>query len=971
MKRLITLLAALALCVGATANSAPYAFRHYATPDGLSSNTVRALLQDHRGLIWAGTSDGLDSFDGKETMHRAIPGENSSYVQALMEDASQNLWVGTDDAVYLFTGSGLAPVPGLGGIQVTDMAESPDGCIWIATYGSGLICYENGTPTPYLEGHAIEKLFADRDGLLWVADTEAPENLLLLSTGTRQFLDPGLTYLDCAPARVCAIDEDNNGNLWLGTWDNGLYRVDGHRKVHLALPPGEGLTHIHSVAHDSAWNVLVGSDDGLLYLAPLSGETHLYRNDRSNPSSLSNKFVYPIITDHEGGIWVGTYYGGINYVPPTLGQFLSTSLSQLAASSEDLIVSCFCEEPDGTLWIGSDNGGLFRYSPVSQSVSRLKLPEPWNRRLASYNIHALYRLGEDLWIGTYSENLLRLNLRTLSVREYGNAQGLDASSVYTLAQDADGQLWAGTTSGLCRYNPQTDRFVLEQAAEWTNACALAPDGSLWFATSRGGILKRSPQGLWESYTTQNSRLPTNYVNCLLATPSGVFAGTQRGLALLSEGRVSVLVKDLDIQSIAQDGRYLWLSSKASVIRYSTADGQMELFGANDGVLAALFTPNASLVTRDGRIYMGTADGFVSFYPGGIQRNAVPPSVILTRFHASGAGLFRNVLARESAEKIKIPWRYTDLYLSFAAPSYCAPEKVRYQYLLKGKDQGWIDLGNQNHLSLSKLSAGKYQLYVKASNNSGVWSQEALLASFQVREHPLRSNLALFLYTALALLLVWLLLRWLVSRAERKSRQQYARQLDTALTQVKEEERDDRVQMLSALADQLEAPVTGIGIQVKKLRGTLPSPEFSIIDKNQRMLRSIVGSLRQVKPEDAAPDAAPAEGPDAFMARLDRLIGENLSNPELSVGFLSQEMAISRSGLFAKVKDYTGETPNNLISQARLNAAANLLSQGKHSVGEICYMTGFSSPSYFSKVFAAQFGLSPHEWARKQASLEED
>ena len=108
-----------------------------------------------------------------------------------------------------------------------------------------------------------------------------------------------------------------------------------------------------------------------------------------------------------------------------------------------------------------------------------------------------------------------------------------------------------------------------------------------------------------------------------------------------------------------------------------------------------------------------------------------------------------------------------------------------------------------------------------------------------------------------------------------------------------------------------------------------------------------------------------------MARLDSLITENLANPDLSVAFLSQEMAISRSGLFAKVKEYTGETPNNLIAQARLNTAANLLVQGKHSVGEICYMTGFSSPSYFSKVFAAQFGMTPHEWAKTQAAFNEE
>ena len=142
--------------------------------------------------------------------------------------------------------------------------------------------------------------------------------------------------------------------------------------------------------------------------------------------------------------------------------------------------------------------------------------------------------------------------------------------------------------------------------------------------------------------------------------------------------------------------------------------------------------------------------------------------------------------------------------------------------------------------------------------------------------------------------------------------------------------------------------------------------LSVLEKNHRMLKGVAASLQQMKnalrrESDTAPEPTLEED---FLARLDRIIHDNLANPDLSVAFLAKEMAISRSGLFAKVKELCGETPNNLINQARLHAAAALLSEGRHTVGEICYMTGFSSPSYFSKSFAAQFGVTPHEWAGK-------
>ena len=71
MKRLITFVWLVLLCGTVQARTTPFAFRHYSTRDGLSSNSVRALLQDHRGLLWIGTSDGLDSFDGREEIGRA------------------------------------------------------------------------------------------------------------------------------------------------------------------------------------------------------------------------------------------------------------------------------------------------------------------------------------------------------------------------------------------------------------------------------------------------------------------------------------------------------------------------------------------------------------------------------------------------------------------------------------------------------------------------------------------------------------------------------------------------------------------------------------------------------------------------------------------------------------------------------------------------------------------------------------
>ena len=95
--------------------------------------------------------------------------------------------------------------------------------------------------------------------------------------------------------------------------------------------------------------------------------------------------------------------------------------------------------------------------------------------------------------------------------------------------------------------------------------------------------------------------------------------------------------------------------------------------------------------------------------------------------------------------------------------------------------------------------------------------------------------------------------------------------------------------------------------------------------------------------------------------INEIIEQNFSNSELSVDFLAEELCISRSGLFAKIKTLANVTPNELIQIVRLKKAAALLSENKYRINEICYMVGFNNPSYFAKCFQKQFGIKPGEF----------
>ena len=110
MKKAIVFLSLL-LAATAHAASGGYAFRQYSSREGLASNSVRAIIQDHMGLIWIGSSGGLDSFDGREIIHHPFPEGETVSVKCLLEDTAHTLWIGTDNTVYRYSGNSISRIP--------------------------------------------------------------------------------------------------------------------------------------------------------------------------------------------------------------------------------------------------------------------------------------------------------------------------------------------------------------------------------------------------------------------------------------------------------------------------------------------------------------------------------------------------------------------------------------------------------------------------------------------------------------------------------------------------------------------------------------------------------------------------------------------------------------------------------------------------------------------------------------------
>ncbi|WP_277466390.1 two-component regulator propeller domain-containing protein [Parabacteroides sp. PF5-6] len=880
----------LCLCFGVEA--VPFRFVHYDVSDGLSGNCVRSLAQDSRGFIWFGTDNGLNRFDGYAfKVFKTVAGDSttlgSNYIYALYEDRQETLWIGTETGIYTYlpekeeflffdkqTEEGVS-------IQsfITAISEDRRGHIWISTLRQGVFSYniEKDVLRQYLQSTDDQRfsltsdhicfLYVDAEDVVWAAPQQVGRKLNRLDINEERFYP----YTLNGPADVLnelavyGMAEDQSGHLWLGTWVGGICRLNKQTgAITPYLPPSSkgGAFHVHSLLMYDTDILLVGSDDGLHYFNTSTGEYTLMTATEFNDKSLSDKFIYPIHKDKEGGLWIGTYYGGVNYSPPPKGYIEGYAHSNYRNSVNGHIISRFCEDEKGNIWIGSDDGGL-SYLDVETETFTNYMPEPGKNSLSYHNIHALFLEDDKLWIGTYSGSLNVFDLKTRRFSVYpstSEANTLDNSSIYSIYKDSESRIWIGSMQGVMYYNRETDDFTRAKTTG-TTTMDIVDDGhrAVWFATGGRGVFRYDQRtGEWTQYrhdANDTRTLPSNVVNCVQTDASGrLWIGTDNGFCYYDREeqlftRVHLPPESASVSDIIADGDFLWLPTANGLIHFSTKDYTYRLFTQTDGLQGDQFTVKASLLARSGKMYLGTTNGFNVIDPQTISANAHIPPVHLTNLQIFNRDepIGPNSLLPRSIEymdEIRLSHKQNVFSIEYAALSFGSPEKNQYRYKLEGFDKEWNEVGNQRKATYTNLPAGQYLFRVVASNNDNVWNLQG--ATLQIRILPpfWKTVWAYLFYLLICLGIVGYLIYSQRKRAERKHRARMHQ-----LNVEKEKELyNAKINFFTLIAHEIRTPVTLIIGPLEKVMENakgLPADtqsDLKIIDRNSQRLLSLVNQL---------------------------------------------------------------------------------------------------------------------------------
>jgi PAS domain S-box-containing protein len=421
-----------------------------------------------------GHLDEFDRRTGKVTRRIPIPGapmgfgfyEDRFGVFWIFHDAPNALSVFDPKTNTLTNYSFHEPEPSATALTVVmAMTEDRNGNLWLATHGAGLlkfdrehrrfIRYRNDPSDPdSLPQNNVENLFADREGSVWVS---------LGTMGVAHFTTNPLPFkriphLDnsegVAEPFVGAIYEDRQGILWIGTIEalNSLDRKTGRYTSYRRTAGPAASTDVITICEDPAGNIWAGTyNHGLLRLDRRMGKFQTYRHNPADPYSLSNDVVTRLLVDHNGTLWAATN-DGLNHFDAATGRF-----TVYKPDPPNNIVDYLelVEDGKGALWLGTDSSGLHRFDPATGQFTSYEHDMDRPGTLSDNRVNSVYfdRSG-TMWVGTQN-GLDKFDAKTGRFAVYTQRDGLPGNAVGCILEDEHSNLWMSTNKGIAKFDPRS------------------------------------------------------------------------------------------------------------------------------------------------------------------------------------------------------------------------------------------------------------------------------------------------------------------------------------------------------------------------------------------------------------------------------------------------------------------------------------------------------------------------------------
>ncbi len=774
MNRLLFLL--LLLFYDIVAFPQQYLFQTYSIEEGLSQSVVNCVYQDSRGLIWIGTQNGLNRFNGYDfTVFLYNPDDTCSisnnWIYAITEDGNGNLWIGTKGGLnqYLREANRFRRIS-----YATGFATHLAGCVYDVLVSKSGKIYINTPPVlsvfnpvknefqhyraniPF--GGAVNDnripLLEDHDGEIWMG---TPNGLMHFnpqsSTFTSYFHDPGRTGTLC-DNNITALYQDNKGTIWIGT-GNGLDLLKKPTCEILGifnLPPSRqiiGNSCIRAITQDPGGAVWIGTEgEGLCRIENHENQSYLIDRFTSPRHGLGHNIILALIIDNSRNLWAGTLKGisKTDLKPAKFKLYRKDNTTASVDLQGNVIASIFKDEK-GKIWIGNWGQGLNIYNRTTGEVTHYSSKLSGNRFITNDFVHTIFcDEHKNIWIGTrdgihvYDEKTEKfLPYRVFFHNK--NLPDLTGVRVNMIIRGADNSYWIATQNGLFRIHPERTSYEVFNAEATDNhkiggnliyCIKEGSDGSIWIATLNG-LDVFNPNNLKMTHfrkSESKNSLCDNFVislcedgqgNMWIGTGSYVNKFIKKDSTFLYYSKEHGLPNNNIFEILMDNNNTCWFATGGGLCKFDTTTASFRTYTVDDGLQGLEFNLRACYNSSDGEIFFGGMNGFNSFYPGSLEDNPNIPEIMITSCYKSTKN-GRVYLDFDKRGEVVLDPSDQAFTIEFVALEFTNPQKNQYAYKLEGLSDEWITIGNRRFVPFSNLSPGVYIFKVKGSNNDGIWNE---------------------------------------------------------------------------------------------------------------------------------------------------------------------------------------------------------------------------------------------------------
>lgn len=861
----------IACCLTSSAQPAIVSER-YTTNEGLSDNSVLCALRDSYGLLWVGTENGLNLFDGHRIrvfrdMAASVSPNETNTVISLFENKG-DIWLGGSEGLYVFHRrqnrfSRFSKKTRYGVMissAVTKVMDSDDGMIWILTYGQGIFNYNPKTDELTQDsrhGSFFSDMIVGADGLVY-AVTLAGRLVVFRADG--QYVSSYEVQDRPSDKDVINITEAGS-ELWLAS-NTRLMRLNKDKKTTELVLDAPNMGAIHDITTDSKGLLYFGCDNGVYQYEPHSAHLEHMVQSGNSGNSLSDDMVNALEWDTDSTLLVLTRAGGLNTISMLQSGVEYIPLPTVNNSSETNFVRAMCRNPQGLLWLGTDKG-LFTADVEKRSIM------PYATAKIPYEVSALMLDNDDLWIGTRHNGLFIVSTKTGSTTSHTFSDNepytLPSNEVNYIFRTHAGDIYVLTSWGLSRYDRGNAHFYgyASISAMSSFVCMEeAANGWIWASSSnRGLFIKRDASTSFDPFKSKTIGRQT--VTVMYSDSQGILWAATNGGGLYrfdtdkgdftrfdTEGTI---LRDQMVSFIEEDEqKVLWLGTSAGIMRLgpSRDADNVQIYGFS---LAANFyrLQRSSCTHGPGFVLFGGNGGIFKLKPREMNLQANLRKVYISGLTLPYAADSHAELRRlgldvplYTRESIRLPYSDNSFTLHFQSTHYNGMPSAQYEYMLEGLDKTWVQGTTTPEATYANLAPGDYVFLLRWVGQS----DEAETARLHITILPpwYRTTLAYLIY-ALALIALLVGIYHLI---QIRLKRRYQRQMLDFKQQQEKETFQSKIRFFIDLVHEIRTPLTlmslpleAIGEEVRESEEESPiKKHLTSIRRNMNYLLGITNQL---------------------------------------------------------------------------------------------------------------------------------